>query len=133
MLDSSEAYKVLGALMRNMSFALTTQQFKDGTKDVTRRFGWNFLKPGHLVCAVEKGMGLKKGEKIIRLGVIEIVDVRQELLGCITQEECIREGFPHFTPKQFIVFLTGDYYLGRLRAVNRIEFKKIEAEYDTPF
>jgi hypothetical protein len=32
--------------MRNMSFFLTTAQFLDGTKDVTRRKGWRFLKPG---------------------------------------------------------------------------------------
>ncbi len=53
--------------MRNMSFMLTTQQMQDRTKDVTRRVGWWFLKPGDVIMAVEKGMGLKKGEKIKRM------------------------------------------------------------------
>ena len=47
---------------RNMSFALTTKQIEDETKDVTRRNGWWFLKPGDQIWAVEKCMGLKKGE-----------------------------------------------------------------------
>lgn len=50
--------------MRNISFALTTPQFKSRSKDVTRRIGWWFLKPGDVVMGVEKGMGLKKGEKV---------------------------------------------------------------------
>ncbi|MCK9592988.1 MAG: hypothetical protein M0Q91_13370 [Methanoregula sp.] len=54
--------------MKNMSFFLTTQQFIDGTKDVTRRLGWAFLKPGDHFMAVEKAQGLKKGEKIRKLG-----------------------------------------------------------------
>ena len=29
----------------NMSFMLTTKQMYDGTKDITRRLGWEKLKP----------------------------------------------------------------------------------------
>ena len=43
---------------RNMSFMLTTEQVRNKTKTVTRRLGWWFLKPGEIVNAVEKGMGL---------------------------------------------------------------------------
>ena len=32
--------------MRNISFSLTEEQFLNGSKDVTRRLGWLFLKPG---------------------------------------------------------------------------------------
>lgn len=64
--------------MRNMSFALTTDQFLAGTKTVTRRLGWKFLKPGDRVMACEKCMGLRKGEKIRRLGEIEIVSVKRD-------------------------------------------------------
>jgi hypothetical protein len=67
-----------------MSFALTTQQVREQTKDVTRRFGWWFLKPGDKVWAVEKAMGLKAGEKIKRIALIEIVSVRAEPLNAIT-------------------------------------------------
>ena len=49
---------------RNISFALTTQQFKNKTKTVTHRFGWHSLQPGDILCAIEKCMGFKKGEKI---------------------------------------------------------------------
>lgn len=74
--------------MRLMSFSATTEHMRDGSKTVTRRldakgFYMRVLKPGTLICAVEKGMGLKKGEKIQRIGVIEIVDVRRERLGDI--------------------------------------------------
>ncbi len=50
--------------MRNMSFAMTTEQVRNQTKSVTRRFGWWFLKPGDEVQPVVKGMGLKKGDQI---------------------------------------------------------------------
>jgi hypothetical protein len=51
--------------MRLMSFALTEQQILDGTKDVTRRLGWLFLKRGDLIRPVRKCMGLKRGERPI--------------------------------------------------------------------
>lgn len=50
---------------RNISFALTTPQFRARTKWVTRRLGWLFLKPGDTLMGVEKGMGLKiNGETV---------------------------------------------------------------------
>lgn len=79
--------------MRHMSFFATQQQFRDRTKTVTRRLGWTFLKPGDQVMAVVKGQGLKKGEKVQRLGVIRIVSVRREELREITFDDVLREGF----------------------------------------
>lgn len=38
--------------MRRMSFMLTRKQVLDQTKDVTRRNGWAFLKPGDLIQPV---------------------------------------------------------------------------------
>jgi len=110
--------------MRNMSFAMTTEQFLDGSKDVTRRFGWWFLKPGDKVMAVEKAMGLKKGEKIKKLGVIEIVSARIEPLYDMTKEDCIREGFPNMTPLEFARMLSPK---NQNAAVNRIEFKRLDS------
>lgn len=52
---------------RNMSFSITTDQVRNREKNVTRRNGWWFLKSGDIVNAVEKTMGLKKGEKIKRI------------------------------------------------------------------
>lgn len=110
--------------MRNMSFAMTTDQFLNGTKDVTRRFGWWFLKPGDHVRAVKKAMGLRKGEKMEALGVIEIVSTRGEPLSAITQDDCRREGFPHFTPADFIKMLCDHYGAKPEKLCNRIEFIK---------
>lgn len=49
--------------MRNISFALTTEQIRNQTKTVTRRVGWANLKPGTLLQPIEKGQGLKKGDR----------------------------------------------------------------------
>ena len=111
--------------MRNMSFFLTTEQIKNKTKDITRRFGWWFLKPGDRVCAVQKGQGLKKGEKIKRICVIEIVSLRSEPIDDMTQADCIREGFPEMTPIDFVGMITKHYGVSPKKIVNRIEFKYI--------
>jgi hypothetical protein len=83
-----------------MSFSLTTDQIRAGTKDVTRRAGWRFLKPDDLVRPVLKAMGLRPGEKIQPLrGPIRIVGVRQEPLRAMLDDlaygydEVRREGF----------------------------------------
>ena len=110
---------------RNMSFALTPEQIKNRTKTVTRRFGWWFLKPGDEICAVEKSMGLKKGEKIKRLAMIRVVSVRVEPLNLITRDDCIKEGFPEYTPETFVDMLQ-NHYGNRIKPnknVNRIEFE----------
>jgi len=85
--------------MRNMSFMLTTDQVRRGTKSVTRRAGWLHLKVGDLICAVEKCQGLRAGEKLNRLRTIQVVDVRREPLRALLDDptygfaECIKEGF----------------------------------------
>lgn len=111
--------------MRNMSFAMTTQQMRNDTKDITRRFGWWFLKPGDRVMAVEKTMGLKKGEKINKIYEIEIISTRIEPLNSITKSDVIREGFPDWTPDQFINFLVKHYKADPAKPINRIEFKRV--------
>jgi hypothetical protein len=113
--------------MRNMSFFMTTPQFIAGTKDVTRRFGWWKLETGDRVRAVEKAMGLKKGEKMKVLGVIEIVSTRAEPLKDITPDDCRREGFPDFKPQQFVDFLCEHYGVKPDATLNRIEFRRVSA------
>lgn len=110
---------------RNISFAMTTQQIRNRSKDVTRRFGWWFLKPGDQLCGVEKAMGLRKGEKMARLCNIEIVSTRAEPLNAITQEDVVREGFPDWTPQDFVSFLCQHYDCTPEKVCNRIEFKYI--------
>ena len=110
---------------RNMSFMLTTEQFKNQTKTVTRRLGWDFIKPGDIVNGCEKCQGLRKGEKIKKLGQIRIISTVANKLKFITPEDCAREGFPEMAPEEFIEFFcrhnkcTPDTY------VNRIEFEYI--------
>ena len=108
--------------MRNMSFFLTTEQVREQTKDVTRRRGWSDLKPGERVQAVVKGQGIPKGEKVEKIVVIECVSNRRERLKEITQDECRREGFPQFTPEQFVKMFCEHNGCGAEEPVNRIEF-----------
>lgn len=115
--------------MRNMAFSKTTPQIIGESKDITRRDGWDFLQPGDRLCAIEKGQGLKKGETVKRLKIIEVVSTRWEPLEAITQDDVRREGFPEWTPEQFIQFyLKGNRGKTRKSLVNRIEFKYIQRE-----
>jgi hypothetical protein len=115
-------------MARNMSFMLTTQQILAGTKDVTRRLGWWTLKPGDQLNAVEKGMGLKRGQKVVRLRRIEVTSVRHERLDAITPEDVVREGFPEMTTSQFVeMFCRTHQGCTPATIVNRIEFKYLEA------
>lgn len=130
-------------MSRNISFSMTTPQFIDGTKDVTRRMGWDFLKVGDELCAIEKGQGLKKGEKVKRLGMIRVVDVRRERLNemCANlaygEQECAREGFP--TPHQYsdptaFVLWFSDSHRGCYpnKVITRIQFERLPASVGVP-
>lgn len=98
-----------------MSFALTESQIMDGSKTVTRRLGWQFLKPGDFVRPVRKAMGLKHGEKVCVLrDPLRIVSVRRERLGALLDsmeygfQEAALEGFgnhPEYRyPSAFVNF-----------------------------
>ena len=120
---------------RNISFSMTTPQFIDGSKDVTRRFGWWNLKLGIRLMAVEKGMGLKKGEKVNRLGLIEVVQCGAEKLRAMIDdwayglEELKREGYPfgYKDPEEFINALAKHHKTTINAYVNRIEFKRVQS------
>lgn len=109
--------------MRNMSFSLTTPQMRARTKTVTRRLGWWFLKPGDIVCAVEKGQGLKKGEKVVRIGPIRILSTRRERLRDITRPDVAKEGFPGMSPNDFVWRFCNHAGCYSTQLVNRIEFE----------
>ena len=106
-----------------MSFAMTPEQIRAQTKTITRRFGWWFLKPGDQVRGVEKSMGLKKGEKVVQLALIQIVSTRGAPLNSITQADVIKEGFPGWSPTQFVEMLVEHYRVDPAATVNRIEFE----------
>lgn len=109
-----------------MSFALTTAQVLAGTKTVTRRDGWVFLKPGDQVRAVRKSRGLRPGETIEPLRVIEIAQVTREPLSAITADEVKREGFPDMAREQFIeMFCASHRGCTAESEVTRIEFRYV--------
>ncbi len=118
--------------MRNMAFSLTTVQVRAGTKTVTRRIGWANLKPGEQFCAVEKGMGLKPGEKVVRLAVLRCVSNRPGPLASMTadpaygKEEARKEGFPDLDGAGFVRFFCDKNPKVRpWDDVNRIEFEYV--------
>lgn len=81
-------------MARRMSVSMTIDAVRDRSKTVTRRHinTWETLKPGDQLTLVEKGMGLKKGEKQIVLAEVEVVDVRVEPLGRVSFLEIDLEG-----------------------------------------
>lgn len=124
--------------MRNMSFALTTEQVLNRTKTVTRRDGWRHLKVGDKIRAVRKCMGLKKGEKVEPLAELRILSVRREPLRRLTENldygfaECAAEGFGDDPvkrwPSEFISMFCGSHKgCTPDSEVTRIEFEYLTA------
>ena len=110
--------------MRRISFTLTISQVRGQTKTITRRLGWDSLNVGDRLQPIEKGMGLKKGESQVMLGgPIEVVSIRKEPIAAITQSDVIAEGFPLWTPAEFIEFICSKNKCNPDTIVNRIEFK----------
>lgn len=115
--------------MRNMSFALTTEQVRRREKTVTRRLGWLWLQRGELLQPVVKCQGLKKGERVEKIGgPIRVVDVSREVLGQgVSQSDVLREGFPDLTPQQFIAFFCAHNGCQPTDVVTRIKFEYVES------
>ena len=119
--------------MRLMSFSLTTEQMRRREKTVTRRCGWDFLLPGQLLWAVEKGMGLKKGEQVKRIGVVRVISVTKEPLTKLLYDEAYgraevkKEGFPEMSPLEFVEMFCLHNKIDRARRVNRIELEHVDA------
>jgi hypothetical protein len=112
-----------GMTVRNISFSLTEAQLLDGTKDVTRRVGWAKLQAGDRLRAVQKAMGLKKGEHVKVLGTIEVISARREALDVIDQSDVVREGFPEMCPADFVDMFCGHMGGPQNQIITRIEFR----------
>jgi hypothetical protein len=114
--------------VRNMSFALTTTQVRARTKTVTRRLGWKTLKPGTLIQPVVKGMGLKKGETVEKIGgPIRITQVSRETVGeGLSLSDRRREGIPQMSADEFIDMFCRHNGCARDAIVTRIEFEYVE-------
>lgn len=91
---------------RRMSCALTSEQVRQHIKTETRRatHTWVNLKPGDPITLIEKGMGLKKGQKQVVLAEAVCVANYLEPLYQISQESVVREGFPQWKPLEFVGF-----------------------------
>lgn len=114
--------------MRSMSFSLTTEQFYNRSKTVTRRLGWANLRPGDLFCGVVKGQGIRKGEHVQRIHVAKCVSNRPEPLGLMMHSpsygavETILEGFPKMTAFAFVDMFCQHNGCKSWTTVQRIEF-----------
>lgn len=115
--------------MRLMSFALTTAQFYNRAKTVTRRVGWQDLRPGELLCGVVKSQGLLKGQSPQRLAIVRVTSVRRETLTKLLRsraygrDEMIREGFPGLDPHNFVPMFMDSHGLHDRRVkITRISF-----------
>jgi hypothetical protein len=125
---------------RNMSFSKTTQQVRESfarkrqgieppLKDVTRRYGWPDAKPGTVLRAVEQGMGLPKGAKVVGMGLIRVIKNDAEPLERLIEdpeygrEEARREGFPQLDGAGFVAMFRRDLQGKRDQVPRRIEFE----------
>lgn len=111
--------------MRCMSFSATTPQVLARTKTVTRRLGWASLKAGEFVQAIEKGQGLKKGERARRLAVLRIASVRRERLDAIRETDVVLEGFPQLSRRSFVDMFRDLNGCGPDVEVTRIAFEYV--------
>lgn len=113
--------------MRNISFAMTTEQVRNQTKTVTRRRGWKTLKPGTLLQPVEKAQGLKKGETVTKIGgPIRVLRVDLVRLGDISPQDVHREGFPQMTTREFVQMFKDHNGGLKGQIVTRIQFEYTE-------
>lgn len=111
---------------RLMSVALTEAAVTNRTKTVTRRLGWQFLEPGDRLTLCRKVMGRKAGEPLVRLAEVQVVSVRRERLNTIAAEDVAREGFPDWTPIEFIAFFVQHVACRSDELVTRIEWRYLE-------
>ena len=122
-----------------MSVAFTEQAVRDRTKTVTRRKGWwvdkhgrRIVRPGDRLTLCRKVMGRKKGEPLVRIAEVEVVDVRREVLWAGVRNnaaEMEREGFPGLPPLTFVQRYFRDAQgIDFMDEVTRIEWRYLDDE-----
>ena len=108
---------------RMISFARTADLFREGSKTVTRRDGWKTLEPGTILEAVDR---LPRVGPYESLGLLEVLDVRTERLGDVTQDEVALEGYPGRSPEWFVSFYCAPGAPDPDRLVQRIAFRRLD-------
>jgi hypothetical protein len=116
-----------------MSVAFTEDAVRERRKTVTRRRGWTFLKPGDHLTLCRKVMGRTKGDPLVRIAEVEVIDVRRERLDTMIYDwdyglaEVKLEGFPELTPNTFVCRYFFEAQKLRLDAVvTRIEWRYLD-------
>jgi hypothetical protein len=89
---------------RLMAVSLTEPQVRAQTKTVTRRTGWRMLRAGDQLTLCRKVMGRRAGEPLERIAAVQVISVRREPLDAITAADVAAEGFPQWTPAEFVAF-----------------------------
>ena len=89
---------------RLMAVSLTEPQVRARTKTVTRRVGWRMLRPGDQLTLCRKVMGRRRGEPLDRIAAVEVTSLRREPLDALTAADVAAEGFPDWTPAEFVAF-----------------------------
>lgn len=118
---------------RPMSCFLTIDQVRRRQKTVTRRHvdSWLKLQQGDLLPLIEKGQGLKRGEKQVLITEVEVVSVWVEpLLDGLSPAEVEREGFGAVHPAEFAAFWAAAHGYGSLLRNER--FRASPAPWLTP-
>lgn len=91
-------------MARLMEVAHTALLVRNRVKTVTRRAGWQMLKPGDQLTLCPKVRGRRPGEELERIVTVDVVSVTRELLGAITAGDVAAEGFPEMTVAEFVEF-----------------------------
>jgi hypothetical protein len=120
-------------MARFMSVALTEQAVRERRKTVTRRIGWRFLRPGDRLTLVRKSMGRRRAdgtvEQLVRLADVVVTSVTREPLHAITKADVAREGFPGWSPAQFVGFFVSSHRgCSPSSEITRIEWRYIDEQ-----
>lgn len=120
---------------------MTTEAVRNREKTVTRRLGWEDLKPGDLFVPVRQAMGLRKGQKhAVLWPLCRCVATRRERLDALLDRtvyseeeaelEMTREGFPGMDPAEFVRMFAQANRCLEATLANRIEFEYVEGGDD---
>lgn len=110
-------------MARLMSVALTTDAVRRRQKTVTRRVGWQMLRPGDQLTLCPKVRGRRRGEPLDRIVTVDVVSVRREPLNTISPADVTAEGFPAMTPAEFVDFFCSTHHGVHTRSeITRIEW-----------
>lgn len=124
---------------RLMSVAYTEDAVRARIKTVTRRAGWSYLSPGDRLTLCRKVMGRRKGEPLVRVAEVQVIDVRRERLDRMLTDpdygaaEVALEGFPDLTPQAFVLrYFIDAQGIAPEALVTRVEWEYVDPDPTLP-